>query len=51
MEQSHRAKLARRFARELARKEVVCLDIPDDDGFMQPELIARLQQRVWPHLR
>ncbi len=50
MEKAHRAKLARRF-REQLRARVVCLDIPDEYTFMQPELVALLQARVTPHLR
>ena len=43
MERSHRTRLSRRFRRHLNGKRVVCLDIPDDYSFMQPELIARLE--------
>ena len=34
----------------LRGKRVVCLDIPDDYAFMQPELVALLEKRVGPHL-
>ncbi len=30
---------------------VVCLDIPDDYGFMQPELVALLEKKVGPFLK
>ncbi|MBX3476133.1 MAG: hypothetical protein KF910_00835 [Brevundimonas sp.] len=50
MERSHPAKLNRRFRDRLRGKRVVCLDIPDDYGFMQPELVALLEQRVGRHL-
>ena len=50
MERSHRAKLNRRFRDRLRGKRVVCLDIPDDYAFMQPELVALLEQRVARHL-
>ena len=43
MERSHRTRLSRRFRKHLNGKRVVCLDIPDDYSFMQPELIARLE--------
>ena len=46
MEKSHRAKLQRRFRGSLKRARVVCLDIPDDYGFMQPELVALLKAKV-----
>jgi len=51
MERAHRAKLQRRFKPHLKRARVICLDIPDDDTFMQPELVAVLQKKVTPHLR
>ncbi|MFN3816592.1 hypothetical protein [Brevundimonas sp.] len=46
MERAHRAKLQRRFRAHLKRVRVVCLDIPDDYAFMQPELVALLEKRV-----
>ena len=46
MERAHRAKLQRRFRAHLKRARVVCLDIPDDYAFMQPELVALLEKRV-----
>jgi predicted protein tyrosine phosphatase len=51
MEKSHRTKLAQRFRGDTRGKEVVCLDIPDDYEFMQPELVALLRKRVPPHFR
>ncbi|WP_269516128.1 low molecular weight protein tyrosine phosphatase family protein [Brevundimonas subvibrioides] len=51
MERTHRAKLQRRFRKSLKRARVVCLDIPDDYAFMQPELVALLEKKVGPHLR
>lgn len=51
MERAHKAKLARRFAKHLRHARVVCLDIPDNYGFMQPDLVRLLQARVGPHLR
>ena len=50
MERAHRAKLQRRFKPHLKRVRVICLDIPDDYAFMQPELVALLEQRVARHL-
>jgi predicted protein tyrosine phosphatase len=46
MERAHRAKLQRRFGKHLKGKRVICLDIPDDYDFMQPELAALLEKRV-----
>ena len=51
MEKRHRALLSKRFRPHLKRARIVCLDIPDDYEFMQPELVRLLQARVTPHLR
>lgn len=51
MERAQQARLNRCFRDRLCGKRVVCLDIPDDYGFMQPELVALLEKRVTPHLR
>ena len=50
MEKSHRSKLNRTYKRHLAGTRVVSLDIPDNYTFMQPELIALLEQRKKPYL-
>ena len=50
MERAHRARLQRRFKPWLKRARVLCLDIPDDYDFMQPELVALLERKVGPHL-
>ncbi len=42
MEKSHVAKLRERFPEALAGKRLVCLRIPDDFAFMQPELVEAL---------
>lgn len=46
MEKAHRTKLKRRFGAHLKRARVICLDIPDDYAFMQPELVALLDRKV-----
>ena len=51
MERSHRARLSRRFRKHLNGKRVICLDIPDDYAFMQPELVIRLEQAAGRFLR
>ncbi|MGE0333150.1 MAG: low molecular weight protein tyrosine phosphatase family protein [Ramlibacter sp.] len=51
MEKQHRSRLNQRFRKALHGKRVVCLDIPDDYAYMQPELVDLLQKRVTPHLR
>ena len=50
MERAHRARLQRRFRAQLKRARVICLDIPDDYAFMQPELVALLEKKVGPHI-
>ena len=51
MEKTHRAKLNRHFKKHIGKSKIVCLDIPDDYTFMQPELIALLEALVTPHLK
>jgi predicted protein tyrosine phosphatase len=46
MEKTHRRKLNERFTAELKAKRVVVLDIPDDYGFMDSELVRILKVRV-----
>lgn len=50
MEKTHRSKLQRRFRAALAGKRVICLDIPDEYDFMQPELARLLEVKVGEHL-
>jgi len=50
MEKAHRSKLQRRFRAGLKRARVVCLDIPDDYGFMDPALVALLKVKVGRYL-
>ena len=51
MERAHRSKLQKRFRRHLDGKRVICLGIPDDYAFMQPELIALLEAKAGPFLQ
>lgn len=50
MERTHRGKIQQRFRKALKGKQIVCLDIPDDYAFMDPQLIALLQSRMARHL-
>ncbi|GHD03074.1 low molecular weight protein tyrosine phosphatase family protein [Novosphingobium pokkalii] len=50
MEKQHRAKLQRRFRAALRGQRVICLDIPDDYAFMQPELVELLKARMARHV-
>lgn len=46
MERAHKAKLSKKFSTQLKDKRIVCLDIPDRYTFMQPELVALLEQKA-----
>lgn len=50
MEKTHRAKLQQTFRKAL-KARIVCLDIPDNYAFMDPALLALLEERVPKHLR
>lgn len=50
MEKAHRAKLSKRFRKALGSRRVICLDIPDNYDFMDPELVALLTRKVTPLL-
>ncbi len=50
MEKAHRTRLSQRFKRHLQNARVICLDIPDNYAFMQPELVQLLQTKVIRHL-
>lgn len=51
MEKAHRNKLSKNFGSLLKAKRVICLDIPDDYEYMQPELVRLLEVKVGPFLR
>ncbi|MCC2962869.1 low molecular weight protein tyrosine phosphatase family protein [Massilia sp. IC2-278] len=51
MEKAHRNRLSAKFRRHLNGKRIVCLDIPDDYAYMQPELVRLLEKKVAPFLR
>lgn len=50
MERAQRNRLSQRFRAHLKRARVICLDIPDDYAFMDPDLIALLRAKVPRHL-
>lgn len=50
MDPAQRHWLETTFAEHPALGRVVCLDIPDDFTFLQPELVELLEQRVPQHL-
>lgn len=51
MEKAHLARLRQRFRAHLNGKQVVCLDIPDNYAYMQPELVALLEAKVGKFMR
>ncbi len=46
MEATHRAKMAARFRTVFRDKRIAVLGIPDQFGYMAPELVQLLEQRV-----
>ncbi|ACS98784.1 Protein-tyrosine phosphatase, low molecular weight [Paenibacillus sp. JDR-2] len=46
MEKKHLRRLQAKFASELIGKQVICLGIPDEYGFMDAELIDLLKSTV-----
>jgi len=46
MEKAHRAKLQKKFKASLKKARVICLDIPDDYEFMDPQLVRLLEAKV-----
>ncbi len=50
MENSHRSKLSKKFQPWLKDKRVICLDIPDEYDYMEPELVELLKKKVLPLL-
>ncbi|WP_440468686.1 low molecular weight protein tyrosine phosphatase family protein [Pseudomonas sp. YH-1] len=51
MERRYRQALLRRFPVAMRGKRLVCLDIPDDYAYLQPELVLLLERKVGPLLR
>jgi predicted protein tyrosine phosphatase len=51
MESTQKRLLSVRFVDMLKGKKVVCLNIPDNYEYMQPELVDRLRSTVLPLLR
>lgn len=46
MEKTHRNKLSVKFKSHLKNKRIICLDIPDEYEYMQPELIQLLKAKA-----
>ncbi|WP_152222199.1 low molecular weight protein tyrosine phosphatase family protein [Pseudomonas sp. SCB32] len=50
MERRQRQALLRRFPLAMRGKRLVCLDIPDDFAYLQPELVLLLERKAGPFL-
>jgi len=50
MERSHRNKLSKKFRSYLKNKRIVCLDIPDEYGYMDHVLVKILKRKMLPFL-
>ena len=50
MERMHRNKLSARFRRHLGHQRIICLDIPDEYDYMDPDLVRLLRAKVPRHL-
>jgi predicted protein tyrosine phosphatase len=48
MERAHRNKLSKQFRTHLKDKRVICLDIPDNYEYMDPQLIRLLEAKAGP---
>lgn len=51
MERRQKARLSQVFGSSLKGTRVVCLNIPDNYGYMQPELVELLTPKLMSHLR
>lgn len=51
MEERHRRELEGAFPGHAALERIVCLEIPDDYAFLDPELVDLLKARVAQHLQ
>jgi len=51
MEKSHKDKISKKYKELLKTKRLVCLDIPDNYDYMQPELIKLLEAKVPKYVR
>jgi predicted protein tyrosine phosphatase len=46
MEKAQKNKLQKKFRKYINKQRVICLDIPDDYEYMQPELVEILEQKL-----
>lgn len=50
MEKAHHNRLSQRWRKHMGNKRVVCLNIPDDYEYMDPDLVQLLETKVSPYL-
>jgi len=50
MERTHRTKVRSNFRRALGARRIVCLEIPDEYEFMDPDLVRLLKTKMQRHL-
>ena len=50
MEKTHRSKVSKKFNDLLKGKKLICLDIPDNYDYMDPDLIRLLKVKVSRHI-
>ena len=50
MEKSHRNRLRRKFPEALRDKRVICLHIPDEYEFMDPDLLDEFRAKLSPYV-
>lgn len=51
MEKSNLEKIKKKYSEKLRGKKLICLNIPDEYDFMQPQLIEILKEKVPKHLK
>ena len=51
MEKEHKRRMLEKFGQELADKTIIILDIPDEYGLMDQELILTLKDSVGPYIQ
>ncbi len=51
MEKKYLEKILKKYSYQLKNKRIICLNIPDKYGYMQPELITLLEKKVGHFLK
>lgn len=51
MERAHQSRIRKKFRDDVSDKRLICLGIPDDYEFMDPDLIRLLEAKAGPFLR